>query len=294
MSDERGLWGKRFTRQRWAKYLALLKGSTGEPISNEKLARVLGEGTKRIREWLKGEKRGISPGKAFDSANVLRDELGLATSGLECLYACGFWPELLDLFKHVSTDRLGGGPQIATYAYCVLPDVRFERLVFGEALRILPPAQADLARRRHSADIELLESEQLDNTNEEWMQRRSQAVDAIRDPATRRVVQTAWNHSVQGRVQVTGEGEVDEENLAIIDSIKALSKQRLMTEAPPTIIGIRLWRMLAEWANGLHCMSVKDPVAPKYSYDLAGLIPNAFSMYHERELRHNDAMEAGF
>jgi hypothetical protein len=251
MSDKRGIWSNLFTRMRLSKYLNKLRASAKASV--EKLADVIVMDEARLRDWMTAKpKRGPKDTTLFDLGNILRRKGGLPTSGMECLYGYGYWTELFELLKHISVDRVHDGPRIATHAYCVLPDIEFERVALEGALGELPEVQRDLMKAHHKRDLGLFQTDAAGKRyfdSEDWADERNRIIESLRDSATLAVIENAWHHVQQERVQPTGEAPVDEESLAIMEAVITLSRDPIMREAaPPTIIGVRLWRMLAEWA----------------------------------------------
>lgn len=276
---ERGLWGKRFTWMRWSRHLNRLKNLSN--MSNDQFANVLGMDDARLRDWMTARpKRGPKATTAFELGNVMRIGGGLPTSGMECLYAYGFWTELFELLKHLSVDRAHDGLRIAVQAYCVLPDIEFERLVLDDAMAQLPPGQSEYVKANHVRDLALFGSDAAGNRYIDpcdWKEERARTLELLREPATIAVIESAWHHVLHNRTQPTGEERVDEESLAIIEAVITLSKNETMREAPPTIVAVRLWRMLAEWAHAI------DP----QNY-VSGYLPDVFATFEEVERRGAD------
>jgi hypothetical protein len=110
-------------RRRLKRYFALLMRERSE--SKNKIGSLVGVSGNRITQWSTGE-RVMSPEKAFDLGDALRTELEWQTSGIEFLWACGYWAEILSVFKHLSADLEDGGPGLAIKLYSWLPSRMFD------------------------------------------------------------------------------------------------------------------------------------------------------------------------
>jgi len=67
----------------------------------------------------------MSAEKAFDLGDALRTEFGWRTSGIEFLWACGYWAEILSVIKYLSAEAEADGPVLAIKLYSWLPSRMF-------------------------------------------------------------------------------------------------------------------------------------------------------------------------
>jgi hypothetical protein len=86
------------SRRRLKLYLAALMH--GRTESRTRIGSLVGASASRASDWING-KRLLSPEKAFDLGNALR-RVGWPTSGIEFLWACAYWPEVLSLLKYIA------------------------------------------------------------------------------------------------------------------------------------------------------------------------------------------------
>lgn len=121
------------SRRRLKVYLSTLMRD--RPESKNKIGGLVGVNAHRVTEWLSGN-RLISPEKAFDLGNALRVEFGWATSGIEFLWACAYWPEILAILKYMSADDANNGAELAVRLYSWLPMRMFETELGDIELRL--------------------------------------------------------------------------------------------------------------------------------------------------------------
>lgn len=110
-------------RRRLRRYFEVLMRERLE--SKNKIGSLVGVSGNRVTQWSTGE-RVMSPEKAFDLGDALRSELGWQTSGIEFLWTCGYWAEILSVLKHLSADLEAGGPSLAIKLYSWLPSRMFD------------------------------------------------------------------------------------------------------------------------------------------------------------------------
>ena len=84
------------SRRRVQRYLGQLMNERTE--SRKKIGSLVGVNAHRVTEWASG-KRLISPEKAFEFGEALRINFGWPTSGVEFLWACAYWAEVLCILK---------------------------------------------------------------------------------------------------------------------------------------------------------------------------------------------------
>lgn len=121
------------SRRRLKLYFASLARDRAE--SRNKIGNLVGVNAHRVTEWVSGN-RLMSPEKAFDLGNALRSEFGWSTSGIEFLWACAYWPEVLAILKHLSADDQANGPELAVMLYSWLPSRMFAMELAGIELRL--------------------------------------------------------------------------------------------------------------------------------------------------------------
>lgn len=107
------------SRWRLTRYFAPL--IEANPHSKNQLASLVGVPASRITLWASGE-RLLTAEKAFELGEAVRTNLGWATSGLEFLWAAGYWPQILEVLKEVASDVDAGGPALAAELYAWLPN----------------------------------------------------------------------------------------------------------------------------------------------------------------------------
>lgn len=230
----------------------------------------------------------------FDYGEALRDAFGWQTSGIEALYAYGYFTDLLTLLKHISVDRANGGPSLAVLAYCILPAIfiGFERKVLTTTLDYIVAGDKDAAeiiRKRHRRDIECFDNRTIGGKHSLPAVSPEQAaplIEELRSLRARKVISRAWNHAIHNRLLATVSANewppeyAGEDNISVIDAITDLSKQ--MTDTIPTLAIVRLWRLLAEWAQDV---SATFWVRREF-------LPDVFSTFDEEMTREYARLDA--
>jgi hypothetical protein len=89
-------------------------------VSKNKIGALVDVNSFRVSEWTSG-RRLMSPEKAFDLGTALRSEFGWPTSGVEFLWACGYWSDVLSIIKHLAADGHPRATDSAIMLYCWLP-----------------------------------------------------------------------------------------------------------------------------------------------------------------------------
>jgi hypothetical protein len=288
----------RYAMIRWAQYLSDLTGSMKPRQTQEKIANALNIDTGRLRQWRRRD-RGAESDAVFDHGEALRDEFAWETSGIEALYAYGYFSDVLRLLKHISVDRANKGPHIAVVAYCTLPVIfiEFEREVLKATLDWITKRDRDAAeviRKRYRYDIARFDAEsttsgmggflsvqpQAATSGSLEVRGAGEAIELLRAKGTRKVISRAWKHVLADRLLPNPSPDeppleyIGEDNLLFIEAIIKLSRQ--MTDTIPTLAVVRLWRMLAEWADHVEYGWGRD------------FIPDAFSTFDTVQRRIAD------
>jgi transcriptional regulator with XRE-family HTH domain len=103
------------TKRRVARYLASLMKDGSDSLTS--IGKLVGVSASRVADWSSG-KRVISPEKAFELGSALRLELGWRTSGIEFLWATGYWSEVLGVLKYLALDsELGTDATVMLYSW---------------------------------------------------------------------------------------------------------------------------------------------------------------------------------
>jgi len=195
----------RNVKARWSTYLTELLRH--DKLSRSAVARVLDVPVSRISLWLAGE-RLVTAESAFEIGETLHEKLGLPTSGVEVLYACGYFAELFELLKHLSVDYAAEGDLLAVDIYCWLPAYLFpieSRLLGAQERAIGPEGLADVVAN-HMRELlrldTLLDLRGLHNDDPDPDQLRALTL-KIRSSEARKTVATAWQNVQSGRVRST-------------------------------------------------------------------------------------------
>jgi hypothetical protein len=112
------------SKARLSRYLRTLMD--GKNDSKTKIGALVSTNATRVKAWTSGQ-RYMSPDIAFALGEGLRSDLGWKTSGVEFLWACGHWSEIIEILKYMSAgpsvDANGvvGGPDLAAMLYSWLP-----------------------------------------------------------------------------------------------------------------------------------------------------------------------------
>jgi transcriptional regulator with XRE-family HTH domain len=195
-----------FVKARWSTYLRGL--TTADRLTKSAIARNLDVPVSRVTQWLNGERLVVAE-TAFDIGEALREKLGLETSGVEALYACGYLAEVLLLLKHLSVDLAAEGDLLAVDIYSWLPGSMFS------LEHAMVNAQFAAAARHGIESTDILRSNlreyvrlgtELDlyayNANEHAAPRGKIAA-TLRSPAARATIVAAWQDVHTGRLRAT-------------------------------------------------------------------------------------------
>jgi hypothetical protein len=119
-----------YLKKRIAAYFAKLLEEKN--ASKKKLGMMLGVSTSRVNQWMSGD-RGMMPEIAFFSGEQFRKN-GWQTSGIEFLWAAGFWSEVLTVIKVLSVGS--SVTEAALILFCWLPYrmIDFERALVKDRL----------------------------------------------------------------------------------------------------------------------------------------------------------------
>jgi hypothetical protein len=115
------------SKRRLALYLAKLM--TGRSESKNRIGSLVSVNATRVKAWVSGQ-RYMSPDTAFVFGEALRSQLRWETSGVEFLWVCGHWAEIIEILKYLSadddSDDATAGPESAVMLYSWLPTSMFE------------------------------------------------------------------------------------------------------------------------------------------------------------------------
>ncbi len=251
-------------RVRLRLYLKPLLGRNG--LTTTALANALGEvglgeiSSSRVSEWVKGE-RIAKPETAFAIGETLRERFGFRTSGMEALYACGHFCDLLRLFKELTIHSEESGTK-AVFAYCALPFIH-KRLDDESLLTALLDTRPDAERYRElvrgasRALFELRLEPLLRDADWETdficSDASVRAVREIRDADALPAIQGAWTNVNRSRTssshKITPIFVPNASATETIGAIIELSRERRLRNSVPTIAGAYLWRLASEWAS---------------------------------------------
>jgi hypothetical protein len=143
-------------------------------VTKTRIGVLAGVPVSRVSQWVNGE-RLMTPEKAFEVGEALRDSCNLETSGAEFLWAGGYWPQILELIKHLATqgDR---GLREAVFLFCWLPwrmhsfEIRVVNRRFAQKLgRTEIDLQSELTQARNTRSIiKLAKGADSDHILAEW------------------------------------------------------------------------------------------------------------------------------
>lgn len=270
-----------FQRVRWSVFLE--ETFAGTSASRNRVAEALDLPTSRVSQWMSGE-RGVEAGTAFALGETLRCDFGIATSGIEALYAAGYFGDVLRVLRAVSLDERPESRRIAVALYAALPggflasDVRalerYPRAVDGyrenefekhEAARVRRdaaiagmPATPAFAGARDSCRA-IAFSQAAFAVVAGAYGRAQRPLDLPRITLPRSIAQpsivapapAATASAAPDRLRLEAappplEPPPVEAVAAVADVVIALA--RALEAHNPTLAAPRLWRMLAEWA----------------------------------------------
>jgi hypothetical protein len=112
------------TRRRIAKYISSLLGAHQRSLNS--IGELIDVPASRIAEWRTGS-RVITAETAFDLGDRLRSSFGWPTSGIEFLWAAGYWDKVLSVVKYLALDpTLGTDAAVMLYSWLPKRFIQFE------------------------------------------------------------------------------------------------------------------------------------------------------------------------
>jgi hypothetical protein len=145
------------SKRRMKRYFSTLMSNPAETPS--RIASVASVAASRATAWLSGQ-RLISAETAFDIGMAFRSEFGWKTSGIEFLWAAGYWADVLSIIKYLALDR-DFGTDAAVMLYSWLPQ-RMAKFECAEiTARFADKYQADSPFSDQPVQSGFFESEQM-------------------------------------------------------------------------------------------------------------------------------------
>lgn len=195
-----------FVKARWSTYLRSLTAT--DCLTKSAIARTLDVPVSRVTQWTNGNRLVVAE-TAFEIGEALREKLGLETSGIETLYACGYLTEVLQLLKHLSVDLAAEGDLLAVDIYSWLPGSLFalEHTMVNaqfkaaarhgiESTKILGSNLREYVRLGTELDLYAYHADNHATT-------RGTIAATLRSPAARATIVAAWQDVHTERLRVT-------------------------------------------------------------------------------------------
>lgn len=241
---------------RWARYMDTQLSKLA--MSPTRCAHLVGETSYRVGQWLKAE-RGVSAARSWDVGEALCSA-GAATSGVEALWAAGYFDDIALLFGYIAGFAKIADRGIVSSLYVALPNVM---LTFEANLAEtigFPRGKADMnVLRRHDqarivAHISEYSNFQIgeDPTEGAWWGADDRnpwefSNNVLRDEKTRHALQQAWSAIIRGQpipespIEYDFTGDRD-----LLDGIVNVARGWMATKFP-TAVSVSVWRLLSQF-----------------------------------------------
>lgn len=252
-------------RRRWSRFLKWELDALN--MSPTRLATEIGETTARVSQWLRGD-RGVEPSTAWRVGEILAR--GKRRTALEFLWGAGYFDDVVAVLAQIAANESQETQTLAMQLFAALPNAMhvFEAKLCNDLYIVGGKPSEELYRDDRSRILAMLVEYDDDKRNRWWAHR---GVDdpitfarAILDSdAAASVVSECWNKVLRGSPCPELSSSLDAFDADVANAAIKLGEV-WMSRFVPTIVGVRMWRILGEAFASMRVADMTENVPLEY------------------------------